>query len=63
MSNISRDCELSLFANSALSNNNSVLPTTVSGMTGCMQTIDLITKYKMMQSIPNNNSQVDACSK
>jgi hypothetical protein len=35
----------------------------VSGMTGCMQTIDLITKYKMMQSIPNNNSQVDACSK
>jgi hypothetical protein len=63
MSTISRDCELSIFAKSALSNNNSILPTPVPPTNECMQTIDLISKYKMMQALPYNNPQVEAYSK
>jgi hypothetical protein len=62
MSNIPQECELSIFAKSALSttNTNLILPTPINDF---MQTIDLISKFKTMQTIPNTNPQIEAWSK
>ncbi|CAF2392721.1 unnamed protein product [Rotaria sp. Silwood2] len=65
MSNIPQECELSLFAKSVLSNTNtnSILTTSTHPTNDFVQTIDLISKYKMMQAMPYNNPQIEACSK
>ncbi|CAF4682765.1 unnamed protein product, partial [Rotaria sp. Silwood1] len=65
MSNIPQECELSLFAKSTLSNTNtnSILTTSTHPSNDFVQTIDLISKYKMMQAMPCNNPQIEACSK
>jgi len=65
MSNIPQECELSIFAKSVLSttNTNSILSTPINLMNDCIQTIDILSKYKTMQTIPNTNSQVEALSK
>jgi hypothetical protein len=62
MSNIAQECELSLFANSTM-NTNSMLITPIVHANDLMQTIDLISKYKMMQAVPCNNPQVETCSR
>jgi len=65
MSNISSECELSIFAKSVLSttNANSILSTPINPMNDFIQTIDLLSKYKTMQTIPNTNPQIEALSK
>jgi len=65
MSNIPQECELSIFAKSVLSttNTNSILPTPINPINEFMQTIDLISKFKTMQTIPNTNPQIEAWSK
>ena len=59
------ECELSLFAKSNLSmpNTSSVQSTANIPNYDLLQTIDLMTKFKTMQSIPSSNHQIEACSK
>ncbi|CAF1205682.1 unnamed protein product [Adineta ricciae] len=65
LSNNVPECELSLFAKSSLSmaNTSSVQTTANIPNYDLLQTIDLMTKFKTMQSIPSSNHQIEACSK
>jgi hypothetical protein len=65
MSTIPQECELSIFAKSMLSttNTNSILTSSNTPINDFMQTIDLISRYKTMQAIPNTNSQIEILSK
>jgi hypothetical protein len=44
-------------------NTSSILSPGINPTNDFMQTIDLISKYKMMQTIPNTNPQIEAWSK
>lgn len=65
MSTIPQESELSILARSALSttNTSSILTPPRNPTNDLMQTMDLISKYKTMQTIPNTNPQIEACSK
>lgn len=63
MSSVTQEGELSLFAASTLSNNNSIVTPSTLQRNNLMETIELISKYKAMQVLPCNDPQVEACSK
>ncbi|CAF1362241.1 unnamed protein product [Adineta steineri] len=65
MSTIPQDCEISLFAKSALSitNTSSISTTPIIPGNDFMQIIDLMSRYKMMQAIPSTNKEIEVCSK
>ena len=65
LSNNAPECELSLFAKSNLSLPNTSIVQSATNIPNydLLQTIDLMTKFKTMQSIPSNNDQIEACSK
>jgi hypothetical protein len=65
MSTIPQEAELSILARSALStmNTSSILTPPRNPTNDLMQTMDLISKYNSMQTIPNANPQIEACSK
>ncbi len=65
MSTIPKEYELSILARSALSttNTSSISTPSRNPANDFMQTIDLISEYKAMQTIPNTNPQIEAWSK